>query len=304
MESSEGEATQDRKRRLEELAAHESSNSPVESGPEPCSEQPDGGDRASRIITGPDPDRGCKRSFAELWRLKVHYRAPPNVRGSGMERGHGTELKWCPKCGKSLMPGQHHVGCSAGHAAPRQAAKRQRQVVARTGSEPSLDAAGDPRNLASSCSVGPSGMSLPIVGMLPPSGPPLPATPTWQHPPPQLAHGGHQLLPMPPPLPDEQELHQHHQQQQQQASPSLQQHQQQSPGFSPLSLAGHTPLFGGGQSLSPLLYLDSRSSDAAAAAGGPPDLPGLQQELQALQQGLPLQGMPHSLTSLPGSDAY
>jgi hypothetical protein len=75
--------------------------------------------------------QGCKRSFAELWRLKVHYRAPPNVRGSGMERGHGTELKWCPKCGKSLMPGQHHVGCSAGHAAPRQAAKRQRQVSRR-----------------------------------------------------------------------------------------------------------------------------------------------------------------------------
>jgi hypothetical protein len=36
-----------------------------------------------------DPDRfycpypGCNRSFAELWRLKVHYRAPPDVRGSG-----------------------------------------------------------------------------------------------------------------------------------------------------------------------------------------------------------------------------
>jgi hypothetical protein len=28
---------------------------------------------------------GCNRSFAELWRLKVHYRAPPDVRGSGKE---------------------------------------------------------------------------------------------------------------------------------------------------------------------------------------------------------------------------
>ena len=33
------------------------------------------------------PYPGCKRSFAELWRLKVHYRAPPDIRGSGKERG-------------------------------------------------------------------------------------------------------------------------------------------------------------------------------------------------------------------------
>jgi hypothetical protein len=57
---------------------------------------------------------GCNRSFAELWRLKVHYRAPPDVRGSGKERGHGTELAFCPKCQKDLKPGKHHVGCSAG----------------------------------------------------------------------------------------------------------------------------------------------------------------------------------------------
>lgn len=79
--------------------------------------------------------QGCNRSFAELWRLKVHYRAPPDVRGSGKERGHGTELKFCPKCGKELKPGKHHVGCSAGKSAPRQAAKRQRQVSSTTESE-------------------------------------------------------------------------------------------------------------------------------------------------------------------------
>lgn len=50
------------------------------------------------------------------------------MRGSGKERGHGTELQFCPKCGKDLRPGKHHVGCSAGKSAPRQAAKRQRQV--------------------------------------------------------------------------------------------------------------------------------------------------------------------------------
>ena len=31
----------------------------------------------------PFPD--CKRSFAALWRLKVHYRAAPDVRGSGCQ---------------------------------------------------------------------------------------------------------------------------------------------------------------------------------------------------------------------------
>lgn len=116
------------------------------------------GETASRIVTGPDPDRvrervpfcvaivadvilcmqfycpfpGCNRSFAELWRLKVHFRAPPDVRGSGKERGHGTELKYCPKCGKELKPGKHHVGCTAGKSAPRQAAKRQKQVSTTT----------------------------------------------------------------------------------------------------------------------------------------------------------------------------
>lgn len=74
------------------------------------------------------PYPGCKRSFAELWRLKVHYRAPPDVRGSGRERGHGTELTHCPKCGKGLKPGKHHVGCAAGRTAPRQASKRSRSV--------------------------------------------------------------------------------------------------------------------------------------------------------------------------------
>lgn len=74
------------------------------------------------------PYPGCNRSFAELWRLKVHYRAPPDIRGSGKERGHGTELTHCPKCGKTLKPGKHHVGCSGGKTAPRQANKRSRAV--------------------------------------------------------------------------------------------------------------------------------------------------------------------------------
>jgi hypothetical protein len=65
----------------------------------------------------------------------VHFRAPPDVRGSGKERGHGTELKFCPKCGKELKPGKHHVGCSAGKSAPRQAAKRQRQMSSTTESD-------------------------------------------------------------------------------------------------------------------------------------------------------------------------
>lgn len=89
----------------------------------------------SRIKRGKDEDRfycpypGCTRSFAELWRLKVHYRAPPDVRGSGKERGHGTELQHCPKCGKELKPGKHHVGCYAGRSGQRQAVKRSRDSV-------------------------------------------------------------------------------------------------------------------------------------------------------------------------------
>lgn len=76
----------------------------------------------------PPTARRAPRSFAELWRLKVHYRAPPDVRGSGRERGHGTELAQCPRCGKQLKPGKHHVGCAAGRTAPRQASKRSRSV--------------------------------------------------------------------------------------------------------------------------------------------------------------------------------
>jgi len=84
-----------------------------------------------KVSTKPhDPNRfycpfpGCKRSFAELWRLKVHYRAPPDVRGSGKERGHGAELAGCPKCGVDLKPGKHHVGCFGGRTTTRQARRR------------------------------------------------------------------------------------------------------------------------------------------------------------------------------------
>ncbi|BDA49739.1 hypothetical protein COCOBI_14-3590 [Coccomyxa sp. Obi] len=89
-----------------------------------------------RTQSGPlrerDPDRfycpypNCTRSFAELWRLKVHYRAPPDARGSGKERGHGCELQFCPKCAKELKAGKHHVGCFAGKAGAKQAAKRSK----------------------------------------------------------------------------------------------------------------------------------------------------------------------------------
>lgn len=82
-------------------------------------------------LTKRDPDRfycpyeGCNRSFAELWRLKVHYRAAPDVRGSGKERGHGAELESCPKCGAELKPGRHHVGCAAGKQAAAQQERRR-----------------------------------------------------------------------------------------------------------------------------------------------------------------------------------
>lgn len=64
---------------------------------------------------GKDPERfycpwpGCKRSFAELWRLKVHHRAPPHIRGSGRERGHNVELTHCSRCHEQLVAGRVHA---------------------------------------------------------------------------------------------------------------------------------------------------------------------------------------------------
>lgn len=43
---------------------------------------------------------------------------------AGKERGHGTELAYCPKCNKALKPGKHHVGCSASRNAPRQTKRK------------------------------------------------------------------------------------------------------------------------------------------------------------------------------------
>lgn len=71
------------------------------------------------------PYPGCQRSFIDLWRLKVHYRADPDVRGSGRERGHGRELPACPKCHVTLERGRHHVNCKAGKATPSQMHKVQ-----------------------------------------------------------------------------------------------------------------------------------------------------------------------------------
>lgn len=68
------------------------------------------------------PFPGCQRSFAELWRLKVHFRASPDVRGSGKERGHGLELDRCPRCAQELKPGKHHVGCVGSAATKAKAA--------------------------------------------------------------------------------------------------------------------------------------------------------------------------------------
>lgn len=45
-----------------------------------------------------------------------------------LSTGHGKELAFCPKCMEALQPGKHHIGCSAGRSAPRQAAKRKLSV--------------------------------------------------------------------------------------------------------------------------------------------------------------------------------
>lgn len=52
--------------------------------------------------------RGCHDTHGAVpaggWacRLKVHYRAEPLARGSGVERGHGLELPTCPLCKADL----------------------------------------------------------------------------------------------------------------------------------------------------------------------------------------------------------
>jgi hypothetical protein len=45
-------------------------------------------------------------------RLKVHYRAAPDARGSGIERGHGEELPFCPLCNADLKKVRYHK-CTA-----------------------------------------------------------------------------------------------------------------------------------------------------------------------------------------------
>lgn len=61
----------------------------------------------------------CSSNQYQLLPLTT-YRAPPNVRGSGKERGHGMRLTHCPKCGTALKIGGHHVRCSAREAARQQ----------------------------------------------------------------------------------------------------------------------------------------------------------------------------------------
>lgn len=55
-------------------------------------------------------------SFLFPCRLKVHYRAAPGARGSGVERGHGQELPHCPLCLAKLDDVKYHK-CAAGLAA-------------------------------------------------------------------------------------------------------------------------------------------------------------------------------------------
>jgi len=57
------------------------------------------------------PHPGCRRSFVDLWRLRVHHRADPDSRGSGKERGHGAELPFCPKCRATIYEGRKHMNC-------------------------------------------------------------------------------------------------------------------------------------------------------------------------------------------------
>lgn len=64
---------------------------------------------------------GCQRSFAELWRLKVHYRAPPDIRGSGAswslkrERGRSNDVQYTVALVLKTDAGVTHIGASVSH---------------------------------------------------------------------------------------------------------------------------------------------------------------------------------------------
>jgi hypothetical protein len=76
---------------------------------------------AACLALSRDPGGPCSRPAATLALLSF----------SGKERGHGTELAYCPKCNKALKPGKHHVGCSAVRpSAPRQVKRKVRPTVA------------------------------------------------------------------------------------------------------------------------------------------------------------------------------
>lgn len=72
------------------------------------------GFHTARLLSAPQT-KGLTPVFS-LCRLKVHYRAPPNARGSGVERGHGMELPFCPLCNLDLRDVKYHK-CAAGPAA-------------------------------------------------------------------------------------------------------------------------------------------------------------------------------------------
>ncbi len=49
------------------------------------------------------PYTGCNRTFVDFWRLKAHYKAPPDA--NGPSGGHGMNLLHCPKCSQLLEEG-------------------------------------------------------------------------------------------------------------------------------------------------------------------------------------------------------
>ncbi|WIA08222.1 hypothetical protein OEZ85_007670 [Tetradesmus obliquus] len=232
--------------------------------------EPGEGPEEDQSISGSEryfcPFPGCKRSFAELWRLKVHYRAPPDIRGSGKERGHGTELTHCPKCGKGLKPGKHHVGCSGGKAAPRQA-KRQRQAAAANTMAVQEGMNGDAQAMYGNCMVMPGAYGQGMPAGMPPNG--------------YGAAYGQQYAPFP------------HQQYQPDMSGSYFQGQphpmggllQQQPQMQPQQQGIQSPTLGMGLAQDQL-----NSTGSVVLQGGPGDmLMGNSQGYQYQQQAMPLQ---------------
>ena len=55
------------------------------------------------------PFLGCNIDCTNFMKLKAHYKASLDYKGSGQKKGHGLVLTFCPKCNKLVGEHEHHT---------------------------------------------------------------------------------------------------------------------------------------------------------------------------------------------------